>query len=182
MIRRQLCAAVILLPCCGLAQAAGLPLRLSEQLQKPAVSSSVVASVSRAAPLRLQLSDDASASLVNDIVLDKAMAMLGTQYEFGGNNAGTVDCSALVQQIFGSAGMALPRTTRELLKVGESVRNTPLRAGDLLLYRWRRHQLHVAVYLDDGHIVHASPSVGRVIVTELDAQWRRHLVAIRRLL
>lgn len=182
MHTRHLCAAVILSFTFGVAQASGPQLRLSERLQKIVAPNTSVAAQSLAAPLHLRISDDASESLVTEVVLDKAMAMLGTQYEFGSNDADAVDCSALIQQIFGSAGMALPRTTHDLLAAGEGIHNAPLRAGDLLLYRWRRHQLHVAVYLDDGYIVHASPSAGRVIVTELDAQWRRHLVAIRRLL
>src|SRR3546814_10735456 len=48
--------------------------------------------------LHLKLSDLASASLVSDVVLRKALAMLGTDYEFGSNDADAVDCSALVQQ------------------------------------------------------------------------------------
>src|SRR3546814_2686714 len=81
--------------------------------------------------------------------------MLGTDCEFGSNGADAVDCSALVQQAFRSAGLELPRTVRELLRSGVNVKRSQLRAGDLMIYRWKPRQLHVAVYLDAGHIVHA---------------------------
>src|SRR3546814_1787643 len=83
------------------------------------------------------LSDRASASLVSDVVLRKALAMLGTDYEFGSNDADAVDCSALVQQAFRSAGLELPRTVRELLRSGVNVKRSQLRAGDLMIYRWK---------------------------------------------
>lgn len=160
--------------------AAAPSLQLSEHLQ-PA-SESINTPVTARRELHLKLDDRANASLVSDVVLRKALAMLGTDYEFGSNDADAVDCSALVQQAFRSIGLELPRTVRELLSSGVTVKGTQLRAGDLMIYRWKARQLHVAVYLDDGHIVHASPSAGEVVVTALDKSWQRRLVSVRRLL
>lgn len=113
---------------------------------------------------------------------DQALAMLGTAYGFGRNDDEAVDCSGLMQRIFASAGVALPRTARELLHTGVPVARTRARAGDLLIYRWQPHQLHVALALDRTHIVHASPSAGEVVVAPLDAAWQRRLIAVRRVL
>jgi cell wall-associated NlpC family hydrolase len=113
---------------------------------------------------------------------DKALAMLGTEYVFGRNDDEAVDCSALMQQIFASAGIALPRTVHELMHTGVPVSRTHAQAGDLAIYRWRPHQLHVALVLDRQHIVHASPSAGEVVVTPLDSDWQRRLIAVRRVL
>ncbi|WP_051361959.1 C40 family peptidase [Solimonas soli] len=113
---------------------------------------------------------------------DQALAMLGTGYGFGRDDDEAVDCSALMRRIFASAGIALPRTTHQLLHTGVPVPRTQPRAGDLLIYRWQRHQLHVALMLDRQHIVHASPSAGEVVVTPLDAAWQRRLVTVRRVL
>src|SRR3546814_15200397 len=87
--------------------------------------------------------------------------MLGTDCEFGSNGADAVDCSALVPQAFRSAGLELPRTVRDLLRSGVNVKRSQLRAGDLLIYRWKPHPLHVAVHLDAGHSVPAPPSAGK---------------------
>lgn len=113
---------------------------------------------------------------------DKALAMLGTEYVYGRNDDEAVDCSALVQQVFASAGIRLPRTVHELLHTGVPVSRRHARAGDLTIYRWQPHQLHVALVLDRTHIEHASPSAGAVVVTPLDADWQRRLVAVRRVL
>lgn len=180
MISRLLYAAVLLPCCCGLVQAGGPQLQLSEHLQ--IAPQAIAVSAAPARGLHLKFADRAEASLVNDVVLRTALAMLGTDYEFGSNDADAVDCSALVQQAFRSVGMQLPRTVRELLRSGVKVKRSQLRAGDLMIYRWTPRQLHVAVYLDDGLIVHASPSAGEVVVTALDGNWRRRLVAVRRLL
>lgn len=113
---------------------------------------------------------------------DKALSMVGLEYGFGRNDEQAVDCSALMQQVFAIAGIALPRTTRGLMHAGVPVPPSHMRAGDLLIYRWKPHQLHVALVLDRQHIEHASPDAGKVVVTPLTTLWRRRLVAVRRVL
>lgn len=115
-------------------------------------------------------------------VVGAALAMLGTAYRFGRDSLDGLDCSALMRRVFGSAGETLPRTAREMLASGTAVDHAAVQKGDLLFYRWQRRQLHVAVYIDDNTIVHASPKAGRVVITELTPGWRRHLVAVRRLI
>jgi len=115
-------------------------------------------------------------------VISEALTMLGVRYRYGSNNRRAVDCSALVQKIYRVIGLQLPRTTRQQVHLGTSVALEQLQKGDLLFYRWRPRALHVAVYMDDGYILHASPSAGRVIMTRLDQNWRQRLVAARRVL
>ena len=155
-------------------------LRLSTTLTTPAGRTAAPHIANASRPV-LKLDGNAKAG-ISALVLDKAVAMLGTSYQLGSNDAAAVDCSALVQHVFHSAGLDLPRTSNELLRTGTAVRRAQLRPGDLLIYRWSPRRLHVAVYLDDGHIIHASPSAGRVVITELNERWQRRLVAIRRLL
>lgn len=124
----------------------------------------------------------ASSSRLAIQIHDKALTMLGTEYVFGRNDDQAVDCSALMQQIFASAGIRLPRTVHELLHTGAAVSRTHVHAGDLMIYRWQPHQLHVALVLDGGHIEHASPSAGEVVVVPLNTVWRQHLIAVRRIL
>ncbi len=164
----------------GIGTAGAAPeLRLSTTLAAAPLAPAGRASLPPA--LRLRLADDVRTG-IGALLLDKALSMLGTEYALGRNDGDAVDCSGLVQQVFRSAGLDLPRTADELLKTGVAVPRAQLRPGDLLIYRWKPRQLHVAVYVDDGYIVHASPSAGRVVVTELSGRWRRKLVAVRRLL
>lgn len=113
-------------------------------------------------------------------VINAAFSMVGTRYRLGRDSADAVDCSALMQRVFDSVGEDLPRTTKEMLALGEAVGRDEVQPGDLLFYRWQRRQLHVALYIDDNTIIHASPSAGRVVVTELSPGWQHRLVAVRR--
>lgn len=158
----------------------GFDLRLSENL---GFHASGVDAVPAARPLlQLRTSNDVSESIIRELVLLKGEAMLGTNYVLGGNGEDSVDCSALVQLMFRTAGIELPRTTRQLVSVGKSVERAQLEPGDLLFYRWKRRTLHVAVYVDEGRILHASPGQREVVVTALNEAWQRRLVTARRLL
>jgi len=111
-----------------------------------------------------------------------ALSMLGTTYKLGSRSPTAVDCSLLVQRVYGAIGLDIPRTTREQIRLGEAVPLSELRQGDLLFYRWQARTLHVAIYMDNGYILHASPKEGRVVITQLNPSWRRRLVAARRVL
>lgn len=133
--------------------------------------------------LELRATAEVSQSIVRELVLLKGEAMLGTDYVLGGEAVDAVDCSALVQMMFRTAGIELPRTTQQLVAVGTAVNTADkLEPGDLLFYRWERRGLHVAVYVDEGRILHASPGQREVVVTTLNAAWDRRLVTARRLL
>ena len=114
-------------------------------------------------------------------VIVAAMNMLGTPYRYGRDSSEAVDCSGLMRRVFSAVGQHLPRTTKEMLASGRNVGRGVLHRGDLLFYRWQRRQLHVAVYIDDNTIIHASPKAGRVVVTEMTPGWRQRLIAARRL-
>lgn len=127
-------------------------------------------------------SDDLLGGLETERVMLGAMSMLGTTYKYGSRSSNAVDCSLLIQRIYSAIGLDLPRTTREQIRLGESVHLSELRRGDLLFYRWQRRNLHVAIYMDNGYILHASPSQGKVVMTQLNPSWRRRLVAVRRVM
>lgn len=162
------------------AAGAVLSLRLSERMQPHALAPDHADAASASLPLRL--ATGMRESIIDKLVLLKARAMLGTEYVFGGNSPEAVDCSALMQQIFGTAGLKLPRTSRQLAITGRAIAAGEIETGDLMFYRWKRNRLHVAVYLGERRILHASPSAGEVVVTELNDAWNRRLVGARRLI
>ncbi|HSW13596.1 MAG TPA: C40 family peptidase [Solimonas sp.] len=133
-------------------------------------------------PLRPEESFDLMDSLETERVMLGAMSMLGTRYRLGSRSEQAVDCSLLIQRVYEAVGLDVPRTTREQIRLGTAVELEDLRKGDLLFYRWQRRQLHVAIYIDNGYILHASPREGKVVVTQLNPSWRRRLVAVRRVL
>jgi cell wall-associated NlpC family hydrolase len=81
-----------------------------------------------------------------------------------------LDCSNFVVRIYAAAGVALPRTVREQLRVGEAVEPSDLRPGDLVFFAFaRRPADHVGIYAGNGRVVHVSASAGRVQLADLAA-------------
>lgn len=115
-----------------------------------------------------------------------ALNYIGTPYVWGGNDPSRgVDCSGLVQQMFGRiAGQNLPRTAAEQVKVGTPVtRLEDLRKGDRL-YFWdaKRGKVgHTGIYLGNGYFVHSSSNHKGVATDYLGSKkWLNILVAARR--
>ncbi len=72
-------------------------------------------------------------------VLQKALALLGTPYRWGGTSPdGGFDCSGMVGYVFRSAlGIELPRVSREMAKDGEKIDKASLAVGDLVFFSRR---------------------------------------------
>ncbi len=96
-----------------------------------------------------------------------ATAMLGQPYRWGGNAPGGFDCSGLVFYAAAGAGIHLPRTAAEQLRVGRSIPRRDLRAGDLVFMHLKRKELHVGIALDADRFVNAPAAGGRVRIDSL---------------
>jgi len=111
-----------------------------------------------------------------------ALAMLGQPYRYGGATPGGFDCSGLVVYAARGEGLVLPRTTGDLLGVGDPVELSDLRAGDLVFLHLAAKELHVGIALDDRRFVHAPSSGGSVRIDSLDASpYARAVLGARRL-
>lgn len=81
-----------------------------------------------------------------------ALKYVGNKYVFGGNSlTNGIDCSGFTQQIYGHFGYSLPRTSSEQRKSGTEISAKDMKPGDLICYYG-----HVAIYIGNGKIVHAS--------------------------
>ncbi len=156
----------------------GLSLRLSNDFEAPWAKPNVRTVAQHG--IALKKDSDVGDSLIRELVLYKGESLIGTQYIYGANRADAVDCSSLVQQMFRSAGIHVPRTTREQIRIGEPVEMDELKPGDLLFYAFGTSGLHVAVYIEDGEVLHASTTRRKVIRSKLNSAWHRKLVTARR--
>lgn len=79
-----------------------------------------------------------------------ALQYVGNKYVFGGTSiTNGIDCSAFTRYVMNHFGKKLPRNSYSQRSVGKSV-DRP-NTGDLICYSG-----HVAIYIGDGKIVHAS--------------------------
>jgi len=114
-----------------------------------------------------------------------ALGLVGVDYRFGGSTPVTgLDCSGLVRYVFQQVmGVTLPRTAREMARLGRSVAHADLQAGDLVFFNTRRAAYsHVGIYLGDERFVHApSPGGGVEIVALSERYWHERYNGARRL-
>jgi cell wall-associated NlpC family hydrolase len=96
-----------------------------------------------------------------------AMAQLGKPYAWGATGPDSYDCSGLTQAAWESAGVALPRTSSAQAGAGTPVPRAALAPGDLVFYY--SGISHVAMYVGDGQVVHASRPGAPVALAPLDS-------------
>jgi cell wall-associated NlpC family hydrolase len=99
-----------------------------------------------------------------------ATSMIGQPYRFGGAAPGGFDCSGLVEYAALSAGIRVPRTAAEQLRLGTPVDRADLQAGDLVFMHLAHKELHVAIALDRQLFVHAPSTGGHVRIDSLIAE------------
>jgi cell wall-associated NlpC family hydrolase len=103
------------------------------------------------------------------LMIHTAATMIGQPYRFGGAAPGGFDCSGLVAYSAMSAGIYVPRTAAEQLRIGAAVKRTDLQAGDLIFMHLAGKELHVGIAIDSQLFVHAPSSGGHVRVDSLIA-------------
>ncbi|MER6307645.1 NlpC/P60 family protein [Streptomyces sp. NPDC001657] len=82
-----------------------------------------------------------------------ARAQIGKPYVWGATGPSSYDCSGLTQAAWKAAGVDLPRTTWEQVKVGQRVATKDLQPGDLVFFF--DDISHVGMYIGGGKMIHA---------------------------
>lgn len=88
-----------------------------------------------------------------------AMDQRGKMYVWGAAGPNTFDCSGLTMYAYNKVGVSLPHSSRAQYGYGKSVPYGQWQPGDLLFYGSSAGSIHhVAMYVGDGMLVHASTS------------------------
>lgn len=91
-------------------------------------------------------------------VVSTAQSFIGTPYMWGGNGHEGVDCSGLVQQVYASQGINLPRLSADQARSGARIGLGDLRPGDLVAWDDSARNNgadHIAIYVGNGQIIEA---------------------------
>lgn len=111
-------------------------------------------------------------------IANKGCEYIGNKYVYGGNSlTNGIDCSGFVQQIHKKFGISTPRSSSAIRSGGKAVSYADKLPGDVICYSG-----HVAIYIGNNTVVHASnskpyPSGG--IKTTSPANYRT-VLAVRR--
>lgn len=109
-------------------------------------------------------------------ILADAQRMLGRPYLWGGTSGKAFDCSGFTKTVFYLNGLILPRDASQQIHVGLPLNTSDigdLQAGDLLFFgraattEQKEKITHVAIYMGDHKIIHAT---GRVKIESLNPE------------
>lgn len=95
-------------------------------------------------------------------LVDYALQFVGNPYVYGGESLteGT-DCSGFTMKVYEKFGIDIPRRSTDQHKIGTEVPYSEAKPGDIVCYSG-----HVALYIGDGKVVHASTSKTGIIISK----------------
>lgn len=90
-------------------------------------------------------------------VVSYALQFVGNRYVWGGTSLEKgIDCSGFTMRILGKYGISLPHSSKAQPSYGTKISSSDAKPGDLFFYGSGRSISHVAIYIGNGQIVHAS--------------------------
>lgn len=110
---------------------------------------------------------DDSARLRQEIA-DYGLQFVGNRYVYGGTDPNRgADCSGFTSYVLrNAAGVELPHSSAAQSRCGRTISAEEMRPGDLICYSSGKRINHVALYIGDGLIVHASNERTGIKVSE----------------
>lgn len=108
-------------------------------------------------------------------VVEYACQFVGNPYVYGGTSlTNGADCSGFVMSVYANFGVSLPHSSKADRSVGYAVDGLAnAQPGDLICYSG-----HVALYMGNNQIVHASSSKTGIIISNADY---KTVLAVRRI-
>lgn len=101
------------------------------------------------------------------VAVNTALAQVGDPYVWGASGPDAFDCSGLTQYAYSAAGISLPHSSGMQARMGAPVSRDQLQPGDLIFFY--SPVSHVAMYIGNGQMVHASTSGQPVKVVNVDS-------------
>lgn len=90
-------------------------------------------------------------------LVNYALQFLGNRYVWGGESLTKgVDCSGFTMKVYQKFGIYLPHYSGSQPSYGTKISRDQIRPGDLIFYGNGKRINHVAIYIGNGQVVHAS--------------------------
>jgi len=122
---------------------------------------------------------EVEASYTQDVV-NEARAMIGSPYVWGGTSPGGFDCSGLIQYIFESQNITIPRTVSEVWNFAQPVDSPSI--GDLVFFEtYKPGPSHMGIYIGNGEFIHAGESSGVEISNLSNDYWEQRYLGAKRI-
>jgi cell wall-associated NlpC family hydrolase len=102
-------------------------------------------------------------------VVDYALQFVGNPYVWGGSSlTNGTDCSGFTMSVYANFGYSLPHSSALQATMGTAVDLSAVSPGDLIFYKNGGTTIgHVALYIGNGQVVHASTSSTGIIVSNM---------------
>jgi gamma-D-glutamyl-L-lysine dipeptidyl-peptidase len=98
--------------------------------------------------------------------IEAARSYLGAPYEWGGMTERGIDCSGLVHMAYRRSGKLVPRDADQQEAAATPIDEADARPGDLACFGEPGRAHHIAFWLGDGRILHATGRDGVNAVVE----------------
>ena len=120
-------------------------------------------------------------------ISENARKFEGTRYKYGGTSKRGMDCSGLIYTAFLEEGVSLPRTSRDMSKLGKRLNLREVKIGDLIFFETNKKKKvinHVGLVVDrkadDIFFIHSTSSRGVIVSSLNENYWRQNFVMARR--
>lgn len=122
-------------------------------------------------------------SSVADIVVEEAMRYLGTPYRWGGKTPKGFDCAGFTRYIYGKFEVQLPPSAGPQYRVGQKLKVSEIRKGDLVFYGGRGSSksighvgLVTSVDKNGFYFIHSATSTGITITHSNEAYYKKRYI------
>lgn len=101
-------------------------------------------------------------------ICEFAKQYVGNRYVWGGTSlTNGADCSGFTLAVYRNYGISLPHSSRAQANCGTKISVSEVQPGDLIFYGSGRSINHVAMYIGNGQVVHASNSRTGIIISNM---------------
>jgi len=116
--------------------------------------------------------DLSNGTKVKQILYAQLQEWRNVRHRVGGLSKKGIDCSGFVHLTFlNRFGIELPRSTKQLAKIGTEISRDELRSGDLVFFKTGCGGQHVGIYVEEGKFVHVSTKKGVMMSSLDDIYW-----------